>query len=113
MSPVIPDMRVFRGLIFVGLNTALFGAYCYAMVGRLEPLKFHPEKFVILPLYLGFLFVAALYGILLWIQFPDGGPWSVPLALIGAHLYGWPVFVAVLFCHYLFGRWLFGPSTGV
>ena len=141
MSPVIPDMGVFKGLIFVGLNTALVGAYCYAMVGRVEPLKFHPVKFVILPLmvitamvaaflypwlrrqasrsiqavsiYGGFLVVAALYGILLWIQFPDGGPRSVPLALIGAHLHGWPVFLAVLFCHYLCGRWLFGPSTDV
>jgi len=132
-------MRFLQGLIFAGLNAALVGAYCYAMVGKLEPLKFHPERFVILPLmvitavvaaglypllrrlasrsiqalslYVGFLVIAVLYGILLWIQFPDGSPWSVLLALIGAHLYGWPVFLAVLFCHYLFGRWLLSPST--
>ena len=133
-------MRFLQGLTFIGLNVSLVGGYCFAMVGKLEPLKFHPEKFVILPLmvitavvaaflypvlrrhpsrsiqalllYPGFLLIAALYGILLWVQFPDGSPWSIFLALIGAHLYGWPVFVAVLVCHYLFGRWLFGPSTG-
>ena len=132
-------MRFLQGLIFVGLNVSLVGTYCYAMVGRLEPLKFHPERFVILPLmvitavvaaflypllrclpsrpiqalslYMGFHVIAVLYGFLLWIQFPDGSPWSVLLALIGAHLYGWPVFLAVLFCHYLFGRWLLSPST--
>lgn len=135
-------MRVLRWFVFVFLNVAIVGGYCFAMVGRLEPLKHEPEKFVILPLmvitaavaaclyplllrqpsrvsqalslYLGFLVVAVLYGIYLQVLFPDAPPWAVFLTLVGAHLYGWPVFLLVLVCQLLLGRWLFqknGPSN--
>lgn len=132
-------MRILRRLVFAGLNVFVVGAYCYAMVGRLEPLEHHPTRFVIVPLmvitavvclflfpwmcrqqsrlgqalllYLGFALTAAIYGVLLWIQFPDGSVFSVPLALIGAHLYGFPAFLVALVCNLLLARWLFRSAT--
>lgn len=128
-------MSSVRGVIFVGLNVLVVGAYCYAMIGRIEPLKHEPVRFVIVPLmvitavvswkifaflrrqqnrwirilmlYLGFNVISAIYGAYLWLIFPDGGPWAVPLALVGGHLYGWPVFLMVLVAQLAFGRLLF------
>ena len=128
------------GLIFVGLNVSLVGLYCLALSGKVEPLKFHPTRFVTLPLmvgtaavsillyplmrrlslrlaqaltlYFGFALIAVLYGIYLWILFPDGSPWTVLVALIGAHLYGLPLFLAVLVTNLLAGRLLFPEATG-
>jgi len=134
-----PTMRfamwVGRVVIFVGLNVWIVSAYCRAMVGKLEPLEFRPEEFVIRPLmvftavvsvllyplllhqrtrlnrglllYLGFVLISALYGLHLWNQFPDGSAWAVPLAVVGGHLYGAPVFLMVLLANLLLGRMLF------
>lgn len=142
MPPVRATMWGIRGLLFVTLNVFLVGFYCFAMSGKLEPLKFHPTRFVTLPLmvitaviavflypllwrqslrldqdvrlfvraltlYLGFVLIAAIYGVYLWILFPDGSIFSVLLAVVGGHLYGWPVFLAVLVTQLLFGRLLF------
>ena len=128
-----------QALVFAGLNTALVVVYGYAMEGKLEPLKHEPERWVIQPLalltavvslglypvlrrvdsrviraltlYAGFMLVASLYGAFLWSAFPDGGLLAIPLAWLGAHLYGWPVFLAVLLVDLLLGRWLFGVSA--
>ena len=133
-------MWVLRALLFVGLNVSIVGGYCYAMTGRLEPLKHHPVRFVILPLmvitavvsallyswlrrqpsrltrglmmYLGFVLISALYGVHLWIRFPDGSPWSVLVAVVGGHLYGGPVFLAVLVTNLLLDRLLFPQENG-
>jgi len=132
-------MRTVRGAIFVAINVSIVGGYCYAMAGKLEPLKFHPLEFVILPLmaitavvsavlfpvlgrqrerwlralvlYFGFVLISALYGVYLWILFPDGSPLGVLLAVVGGHLYGWPVFLMVLAGQLLFDRLLFPGVT--
>ena len=128
-------MRIVKGTVFVLLNVSVVGLYCLAMSGRLEPLKFEPLKFVTVPLmlltavvavglypllcrlrsrlfrsqllYCGFVVISALYGVHLWIRFPDGSPWSVLVAVVGGHLYGWPPFLAVLLIQLSVGRWLF------
>lgn len=128
-------MSIYRGLAFVGLNVSLVGIYCWAQIGRLEPLKHEPERLVILPLlvitavvslflyplllrlrprlfraltlYCGFVLISMLYGVHLWITFPDAGPWSLVLAVIGGHLYGWPPFLALLLVNLALGPWLF------
>ena len=128
-------MWIARGLAFVGINVAAVGLYCHAMVGKLEPLKHEPEKFVIQPLmlitamasvslyplvrressrvvqavllYFGFVLISAVYGVYLWSTFPDGSPWAILVAMIGGHVYGWPPFLAVFTTHLLLGRWLF------
>lgn len=126
-------------LVFVGLNVSLVGIYCGAMDGKLEPLKFHPTKFVTPPLivittviafllypllarlgsrlpravmlYCGFVLISAIYGIYLWILFPDGSIFSILVAIIGGHLYGWPVFLAVLLMQLLLDRLLYPAET--
>ena len=131
---------IFKGLVFVGLNVSIVGGYCYAMVGRLEPLKHEPERFVILPLmvitalvslflfpllsrqrtrlhrgvmfYLGFVFIAAIYGVCLGFLFPDGSPWAVLLGVIAGHLYGWPPFLAIILVLFALDRWLFPSDLG-
>lgn len=131
--------RIFRGLAFVFLQVLVVGSYCQIMAGRLEPLKHQPDTFVGRPLmvltavvsamlypllarrrsslrrtallYLGFVLIACLYGIFLGSQFPEVSLWgAIPLALVGAHLYGWPVFLLVLAIQALLGRWFF-PSA--
>lgn len=124
-----------RSLIFIVLNVFLVGAYGYAMAGRVEPLKFRPEQNVIWPLmvitavvsplvypllrrhrslvaralfmYFAFVLISAVYGIYLWILFPDGSPFAVLVAVIGGHLYGFPLFLAVVLTHLALGRLLF------
>jgi hypothetical protein len=128
-----------RGLIFAGVNVSVVGIYCWAMAGKVEPLKHNPEEFVMRPLmvitavvswfayplvrqqesrvvrivlvYVGLVLVSAIYGTYLWYLFPDGSPFSVLVASIGGHLYGWPVFLAILLVHWLLGRLLF-PGRG-
>jgi hypothetical protein len=128
--------RIARRLIFVAVNVSLVGIYCFAMYGRLEPLKHHPTKFVTLPLmaitaviafflypllvhlrlrlpralmlYCGFVLICAIYGIYLWILFPDGSVFTPLVTMIGGQLYGWPVFLAVLVAQ-LVGARLFFP----
>jgi len=127
-----------RGLIFVALNVFLVGFYCFALAGKVEPLKHEPTRYVMLPLmvitsvvsvflyprllrqisrltraltlYFGFVFISGLYGVYVWVLFPDGSPWTVLVALIGGHLYGLPLFLAVLVTQLLTGRLLF-PET--
>lgn len=133
-------MGIVRGLVFAGVNVSVVGLYCWAMAGKVEPLKHHPEQFVMRPLmvitavvslfvyplvrregsqvirivllYSGFVLISALYGVYLWYLFPDGSPFSVLVALIGGHVYGWPVFLAVLLVHWLLGRLLCPRSAG-
>jgi hypothetical protein len=128
-----------RGLVFAGVNVSVVGLYCWAMAGKVEPLKFHSEEFVMRPLmvitafvslfvyplvrreesrvirillvYVGLVLVSVIYGINLWYLFPDGSPFTVLVAVVGGHLYGWPVFLAVLPAHWLLGRLLF-PRPG-
>lgn len=128
-------MWIIRVLIFAGVNVSVVGLYCWAMAGKLEPLMHHPEEFVMRPLmvitavvslfvyplvrregsrvirivvlYSGFVLISALYGVYLWYLFPDSSPFSVLVALIGGHIYGLPVFMAVLLAHWLLGRLLF------
>jgi len=132
-------MRISRRLVFVGVNVSVVGFYCYAMAGKLEPLKFHPVKFVILPLtvitalvslflfpllgrqrtrlhrgvmlYLGFVSIAAIYGVYLGFLFPEG-PRAVLLGVIGGHLYGWPPFLAIILVLFALDRWLFPSDSG-
>jgi hypothetical protein len=95
------------------------------MSGRLEPLKHEPWTFVTGPLmvltavvsvlvfpllvrqrggaqriaalYAAFLIIAILYGTYLGTIFPDATLLqAIPLALVGAHLYGWPVVLVLL-----------------
>jgi len=133
-------MWIVRALAFAGVNVSVVGLYCWAMAGKVEPLKHHPEQFVMRPLmvitavvslfvyplvrregsrvirivllYSGFVLISALYGVYLWYLFPDDSPFSVLVALIGGHLYGWPVFLAVLLAHWLLGSLLFPRSVG-
>ena len=127
-------MWIIRVLIFAGVNVSVVGLYCWAMAGNLEPLKHHPEEFVTRPLmvitavvslflypllrreesrvirillvYLGLVLVSVIYGVYLWYLFPDGNPFAVLVAVVGGHLYGWPVFLAVLLAQWLLGRLL-------
>lgn len=126
---------IVRGVVFVGINVSVVGLYCQAMVGKLEPLKHHPEEFVIRPLmaitalvslflyplllrrrsrwirglvlYVGFVLISALYGGYLWFRFPDGPPWAVLLGVIGGHLYGFPPFLVIFLAHLALDRWLY------
>lgn len=132
-------MGIVRGLVFAGVNVSVVGLYCWAMAGKVEPLKHHPEESVMQPLivitavvslfvyplvrreesrviqillvYLGLVLVSAIYGIYLWYLFPDGNPFAILVAVLGGHLYGWPVFLAVLLAHGLLGRILFPRSA--
>ena len=127
--------KITRGLVFVALNVSIVGLYCFAMSGKVEPLKHEPTRFVTVPLmvvtavvavllfpllsrlgqrlpravmlYCGFVLISALYGIYLWTLFADGSPWTVLMTIIGGHLYGWPVFLLVIAAHLLTDRLLF------
>ena len=135
-------MGIVRGLIFAGVNVSVVGLDRWAMAGKVEPLKHHPEQFVMRPLmvitavvslffvyplvrregsqvirivllYSGFVLISALTRARdPWYLFPDGSPFSVLVALIGGHVYGWPVFLAVLLAHWLLGRLLCPRSAG-
>ena len=133
-------MWIVRALIFAGVNITVVGLYCQAMAGKVEPLKHHPEEFVMRPLmvitavvslfvyplvrreesrvtrillvYLGLVLVSVIYGVYLWYLFPDGNPFTVLVAVVGGHLYGWPVFLAVLLAQWLLGRLLFPRQAG-
>lgn len=129
--------RGLAALAFAGLSVFIVRAYCYAMVGKLDPLMHHPEEFVIRPLtvitavvslllypllvgqrsrwtrglmlYLGFVLISAIYGVYLWYEFPDGSPFSVLVAVIGGHIYGWPPFIMLFLVLQALDRWLFRP----
>ena len=62
-------------------------------------------------LYCGFVLISAIYGIYLWVLFPDGSIFSILVAIIGGHLYGWPVFLAVLLMQLLLDRLLYPAET--
>lgn len=130
----------FRCLAFIGLNTLGVWVYGLVMSGRVEPLKFEPMTHVIYPLmaitvvvsvpvfgllrrqrsrleqalalYLGFVVIALVYGVVLWVRYPDGSLFALPLAVIGAHLYGWPLFLVLAPSQLLLGSLLFPRVEG-
>jgi len=89
--------------------TAVIAVFLYPILWR-QSLRLDQDVRLFvraLTLYLGFVLIAAIYGVYLWILFPDGSIFSVLLAVVGGHLYGWPVFLAVLVTQLVFGRLLF------
>ena len=121
-----------RRAIFVGSTVSIVGVYCYAMGRALPPLRTEPLTFLLLPmmvisgvvslflypvlcrrrqrssqalaLYIGFVLSTVIYGGYLWVFIPDGTAWVILLALVAGHVYGLPLFLAVLLTYLLLGR---------
>ncbi len=119
------------------------GGYCHVASRGLVPLRNEPPEFLVLPmsaisglvslliyphlrdqrdrssrvrtLYLGFVLSMAIYGSYLWVMVSDGGPGLVVLALLAGHLYGGPLFLALVLAFVSLERSVFPPprSMGV
>ena len=113
-----------RWLLFVGIITSMVGIYCHFGTRALPPLRSEPPSFLLIPmtvisgtvsvlvfpalcgmagrsrrilvLYGGFLVTLVAYGLYLWVVVPGGTPWLILMALLAGHLYGIPLFFAIL-----------------
>ena len=102
----------------------MVGIYCHFGTQALPPLRSEPPSFLLIPmtvisgtvsvlvfpalcgmagrssrilvLYGGFLVTLVAYGLYLWVVVPDGTPWLILMALLAGHLYGIPLFFAIL-----------------
>ena len=118
----------------------MVGAYCSIMSRALPPLRTEPPAFLLLPmtiisgaaslflypvlcrqrgrsiraftLYVGFVLTTLVYGIYLWIFIPDGTAWLIVLSLLAGHLYGLPLFFALLVTHLLMAPLVFPRAGG-
>lgn len=107
----------------------MVGVYCYLLGRALPPLRSEPVTFLLLPmtassalvsltlhpvlqrqhrrasqavtLYAGFVLCVIVYGCYLWLAIPDGTPWLILLAVVAGHLYGLPLYGAVLVTYLL------------
>ena len=114
------------------------GGYCLLLWRTLPPLRGEPASLLVLPitaiagvvafllypvlshrpsrsspllaLYGGFLIAMLVYGLYLWWVIPDGTAGMMVLALVAGHLYGAPVFGAVVLASSMLNRVLFQPT---
>ena len=123
-----------RGVIFVGTTAGLVALYCLAAGRALPPLRNEPATLLLVPmtvisgvvaallypwvrrqrqrsgrvaaLYLGFALSTAIYGGYLWARVPDGTAWLILLAVLTGHMYGLPLFLALVAVHLAMARWI-------
>lgn len=129
---------IVRWLTFVALTVSMVGAYIHFAVRALPVLQSEPPAFLLQPmmaitgvvslaifpvltglrrrwsravaLYVGFLLTTVAYGCYLWAVLPDGTPWAILLGLLAGHLYGFPLFLAILVTHLWLARQLLAPN---
>jgi hypothetical protein len=117
----------------------MVGLYCYAMGRALPPLRNEPVTLLLLPMmviagvialflhpvlccqpersrqihafYIGFIMSIVIYGGYLWIFIPDGTMGLIILALVAGHLYGMPLFLAIVVVHLIMNRLVSPPAT--